>query len=838
MKIGQKLILGFLLVAGLAGFVGYVGVNSSRDASTAFEYAQEIEIPSLVATLQIKAAARQVSIKATEYCMRGAESDKKKTREALEKLDARLDAFEKAQKREVAIEGREAEEAASVEMIKDKASLFKKGVNEYLAAKDRGASQEELFEREEDVHKARRELIHLVYRQVDNEQEELRHALAATKSNVTNVGSKISILSLANVFLAILIGLFTARSISIPITKLRNAAREVGKGNLDARVDIKSNDEIGQLAVSFNEMAEDLRRYHNHLEDLVEKRTVELKTVNQQLEQEIAERKRAEEALRESIRQVQIAYDQSILYAEALNKEIGERDRAEKALADERERLDVTLRSIGDGVIATDPEGRVVLLNKVAEELTGWTHEEAVGSSLDDVFQIINEITRKRCEHPVKKVIESGRIIGLANHTVLIARDGIERILADSAAPMYGKNGGIIGVVLVFRDITEQRRSEIQLQQAQKMEAIGTLAGGIAHDFNNLLMGIQGHASLMLLHIDSDHPHFERLKGIENMVQTGTGLTKQLLGFARGGKYEVKPIDPNELIEQSSEMFGRTQKNIEINRKCEKGVWPVEVDRGQIQQVLLNLYVNAWHAMPGGGHIYIEASNVVLDEKDAKPFGVKPGNYVKISVTDTGIGMDNATQQRIFDPFFSTKEMGRGTGLGLASAYGIIKNHGGAINVYSEKGKGATFHIYLPASGKKVSITKKGVADEIPKGTETVLLVDDEDMILDVSKDMLTAIGYKVLVAGSGKEAIEVYGKHKDTIDLVIVDMIMPGMGGGEVYDRVKEINPNVKVLLSSGYSIDSEAKDILARGCNGFAQKPFSVHGLSEKIREILGSN
>ena len=381
----------------------------------------------------------------------------------------------------------------------------------------------------------------------------------------------------------------------------------------------------------------------------------------------------------------------------------------------------------------------------------------------------------------------------------------------------------------------ERKKLEARFQQAQKMESIGTLAGGIAHDFNNVLMGMQGHASLMLLDTDPDHLHFERLKGIENMVQTGANLTKQLLGFARGGKYDVKPTDLNELIKKGSEMFARTKKEITIHNKYQKDIWPVEVDRGQIDQVLLNLYINAWHAMPGGGNLYIETSNVVLDHNHTNPLGVKPGNYVKISVTDTGIGMDEAIQQRIFDPFFTTKEMGRGTGLGLAAAYGVIKNHGGIINIDSEKGRGTTFDIHLPASKKEVTKKEKKLEDKILKGTETILLVDDEDMILNVGKDMLREMGYNVLLAGSGKEAVEVYRKHKDKIDLVVVDMIMPDMGGGEAYDTMKEDAPGVKVLLSSGYSIDGQVTEILKRGCDGFIQKPFNVKELSGKIREIL---
>ena len=239
--------------------------------------------------------------------------------------------------------------------------------------------------------------------------------------------------------------------------------------------------------------------------------------------------------------------------------------------------------------------------------------------------------------------------------------------------------------------------------------------------------------------------------------------------------------------------------------------------------------------MPHGGDLYIETSNVEFYENYTKPFGVEPGNYVKISVTDTGIGMDKATQQRIFDPFFTTREMGRGTGLGLSSAYGIIKNHDGIINVYSEKGKGATFNIYLPASKKELPIREKRLPDEILKGTETVLLVDDEDMVLGVGEEMLKKMGYRVLLATSGKEAVELYKRHKNEIDLVILDMIMPDMGGGEAYDRMKGDNPKVKVILSSGYSIEGQANEILERGCNGFIQKPFNIQELSGKIRGIL---
>jgi signal transduction histidine kinase/ActR/RegA family two-component response regulator len=395
--------------------------------------------------------------------------------------------------------------------------------------------------------------------------------------------------------------------------------------------------------------------------------------------------------------------------------------------------------------------------------------------------------------------------------------------------------------IAAIRDITfrlqaeeEKKKLQAQLQQAFRMESIGTLAGGIAHDFNNILMGIQGNASLMLLDIDSGHSHHEKLKNIEEYVKNGADLTKQLLGFARGGKYEVKPTNLNDLLRKTSEMFGRTKKEISIYSKYQEDIWTAEVDRGQIEQLLLNLYVNAWQSMPSGGELYLETRNVNLGNERVEPYQVQPGKFLQLSVTDTGVGMDESTQQRIFEPFYTTKEMGRGTGLGLASAYGIIKNHGGIIEVSSRKGEGTTFNIYLPVSEKAI-FEEKEVAEKISEGTETVLLVDDESMIIDVGKRILEKFGYNAIIAKSGRKALEIYERNYDEIDIVILDMIMPGMSGSETYDKLKEINPRIKVLLSSGYSIDGQANEILNRGCNGFTQKPFNVKTLTRKIREIL---
>ena len=402
---------------------------------------------------------------------------------------------------------------------------------------------------------------------------------------------------------------------------------------------------------------------------------------------------------------------------------------------------------------------------------------------------------------------------------------------------------GEIGGLIMFTEVitgrkkteTEKKRVEYQLHQAQKMESIGILAGGVAHDFNNLLMGIQGRTSLMLMNSEPSDPHYEHLNKIEEYIQSATSLTGQLLGFARGGKYEVKTSQMNELIRKSIDMFGRTKKEISLHLRLDDSLWSVEVDTNQIVQVLLNLFVNAGQAMPYGGDLYIQTGNLELTRRYLEPYDLDPGRYVKVSVTDTGIGMDEKTMKSIFDPFFTTKELGRGTGLGLASVYGIMKNHRGLVNVYSELGNGSTFNLYLPASDKKIMEEQTQTVSELENSDPiTILLVDDEPFIQDVGQEILEHLGHQVLVAGNGMEAVKKLEENQAAIDLVILDMIMPEMGGGEVFDHFKAVDPDVRVLLSSGYSINGQAQNIIDKGCVGFIQKPFTIIQLRQKLREI----
>jgi two-component system cell cycle sensor histidine kinase/response regulator CckA len=521
----------------------------------------------------------------------------------------------------------------------------------------------------------------------------------------------------------------------------------------------------------------------------------------------------------------------------AMAHDITEQKRVEAALR----KSESTLQS----VFAAAPIGICLMKDRVYQRANrnwcdsfGYPEETLIGKTPEFLYE-----SRDEYERVGEKVYGDLRQDGIASaHTRLKRSDGEFRDVVLIANPLNQQDLRE-GAVAVVHDITDRKRVETerkkledQLLQSQKMEAIGTLAGGIAHDFNNLLMSIQGRTSMVLVDKDSSHPDFEHLREIERNIESAARLTKQLLSFARGGKYEVKPTDLNKLIQKETRMFGRAKKEVSIFEEYDDNLCFVQVDRGQIQQVLLNLYVNAWQAMPGGGRLYIRTQNVTLDESIVKPHQVEAGPYVQISVVDTGIGMDKATQQRIFDPFFTTKDQGSGTGLGLASTYGIIKSHGGFINVYSEKDHGSAFNLYLPAFEKGV-IEEKKPEDEAMRGSETVLFVDDEEMITEVVEDWLQRLGYTAWVARNGREAVRIYGENKGRIDIVVLDMIMPDMSGSETFVRLKEINPEVKVLLSSGYSIDGKATEMLNQGCNGFIQKPFKMKELSMKLRDILDS-
>ncbi len=542
---------------------------------------------------------------------------------------------------------------------------------------------------------------------------------------------------------------------------------------------------------------EELDQYRSHLEDLVEERTAALSVANDKLREEISERNRSELALRES-----------------------------------EEKYRLLVENSNDAIFVIQ-DGQVKFPNPKARQLS---IEMKIDIGQKPFFEFIHPDDKEPVLQWYKRCLKGGDPSGACTFK-LVDHAGKEHWVELNAVLISWEKK--LAALNFMRDITIQKILEVQLHQAQRMESIGTLAGGIAHDFNNLLMGIQGNASVMMLDIQPEHTLYENIKSIQRCVKSGSNLTKQLLGFARGGKYIVKPTYMNEVLNRTAQIFGRTRKEIRVHRRFRKDIWIVNVDVGQMEQVLLNLYVNAWQAMPEGGELHLETDNVHLDKAyvAAKPFDIRPGRYVRMSITDTGVGMDESVQQRIFEPFFTTKAIGQGTGLGLASAYGIIKNHGGIITCYSAVGVGTTFNIYLPAYARKGVENSTGKRSSL-KGTETILLVDDEKVIVDVGKKMLESLGYKVLAARSGQDAVTIYELEQDAIDLVVLDMIMPYMSGKEVFDRLKKINPHVQVMLASGYSLKGQARTIMDRGCKGFIQKPFDTADLSRKIREVLDSD
>lgn len=505
-------------------------------------------------------------------------------------------------------------------------------------------------------------------------------------------------------------------------------------------------------------------------------------------------------------------------------RDISKRLEAEEALRESEKKYRQLFENANDAIFIAQ-DGKIKFPNPSAIELLGIENE--VPEEIPFIGFIHPEDREKVLDIHLRRM--SGEIRMPLNYVFRIVNAaGKEYTVQLNAVVITWK--GHIATLNFVRDITDQLNLEASLRQAQKMEAIGTLAGGIAHDFNNLLMGIQGRISLMTFGLEPSHPFFDHLTCIEDCVKSASDLTRQLLGFARGGKYEITPACMNTILDQSIEMFGRTRKEVEIHKDYAENLWTVEVDRGQMHQVLLNLFVNAWQAMPDGGHLRIRSENCeIREDRVLSPQSV-PGNYIKISVADTGAGMDENTRSRIFEPFFTTKEMGRGTGLGLASTYGIIRNHGGWITVDSRIGEGSTFSFYLPVSEKTVT-PERPVSSEKTAEHRSVLLIDDEDIIIDVGAQLLEALGHMALVAKTGADALDIYRRNTGNIDLVILDMVMPATNGGKLVQQLKSINPNVRIILSSGYSIDGQAAEIMKQGCHGFIQKPYGITELSGAV-------
>ncbi|GMV42678.1 MAG: hypothetical protein AMXMBFR64_43940 [Myxococcales bacterium] len=513
-------------------------------------------------------------------------------------------------------------------------------------------------------------------------------------------------------------------------------------------------------------------------------------------------------------------------------EDITDRRRAAADLAGEEERLAVTLRSIADGVIATDMEGNVTMINPVAEVLTGWSADEAVGRPVGEVFHVFSRRTGLPAPVPVTRVLETGEQVGPHHHARLVSRDGTERIVEDSAAPIRDRQGRVRGVVLVLRDVTRQERIEAELRRASKLDSLGVLAGGIAHDFNNLLTGILANLSIAHVEAGAGSALAERLAKAERAALRARDLTQQLLTFAKGGEPIRRPTSLRELITDSA-MFALAGTSVSTEMRFEEGLWTAEVDAGQIAQVIQNLAINAQQAMPEGGRLTVRACNLVIEGDEGPP--LRPGRYVHIEVSDQGGGIQASAIPQVFDPFFTTKP--QGSGLGLATAYAIIQKHGGYICVEQTGPSGTTFGVTLPASEQQVSAIEPEAFQWMGRGR--VLAMDDEPLMRETLLETLRALGFEAVAVRDGGEALAEYARaarQGEPYDAVILDLTVPGgLGGRETIGRLLELDPNVRAIVSSGYSDDPVMSRFREHGFAGVVAKPYTLAELRATMRAVL---
>lgn len=507
------------------------------------------------------------------------------------------------------------------------------------------------------------------------------------------------------------------------------------------------------------------------------------------------------------------------------------------SLRQEKQRLDATFNSIGDAVIATDADGRVMRMNPVAEKLTAWSLHEAVGRPLSDVFTIIHAKTGKQVVDPVQKVLDTDQLIETGDTAVLVDREGREYHINDSGAPIHNDQGDIIGVVLVFRDVTEERAIQEKLRQTQKMEAVGVLAGGVAHDFNNMLGGILGAAELVAG--DSNDPRTrEYISVILESTQRAAELAAKLLSFSRRQPVASIPFSVHKIVTNTIEIVNKDiGQKIVVKSDLNAEKRTVIGDPTLLQSAFLNLVENATQAMPEGGQLTFHSRVIELPAKvcAASIFNLTPGPHIEVTVSDTGCGIDSDHLNRIFEPFFTTKSHGTATGLGLAACYGIIQQHKGAIYVESEVGKGTAVHIMLPLVPKDEAAPQS--SREIKEGEGTILLVDDEPVIRFTGKAILERYGYKVLLAENGEEAVSKYTEHGDSIDVVVCDMIMPKMNGRDCFHAIKTINPRIKFIIVSGFTQNNNTDEMEKQGLAAFIKKPFHAADFIHIVQEVLES-
>ncbi len=610
----------------------------------------------------------------------------------------------------------------------------------------------------------------------------LRNA-SKSMSILSEIRQRMLLVFLCSTVVALALLFLLARKISNPIQRLSRAMNALGRGDLSQRVEVSGQDEISDLARGFNTMSA---------------------TINGRIKD--------------------------------LDKEIKIRLETEKQLAAETERLAVTLRSIGDGFIATDVQGRVVLMNRVVETLTGIDQQQATGRPVDNLCILKDPVTQSKIACPVMSVLAGNTIPTNLPDALLTGAAGREFLVTQAVSPLLDSQQNLLGAIIVIRDVTVQRKNEEELMRAQKLESVGQLAGGIAHDFNNLLTSILGNISLAQLRSDENSFHYPLLVEAEKASLQARDLTQQLLTFAKGGAPRLEIIAPGDLIIESCRLMLSGSK-VEGVFDISKDLWPVKADQGQLSQVINNLVINGIHAMPTGGVLKVRAENKHVTDDDLP--ALPAGNYVSISIEDHGVGIPPEQLSRIFEPYYSTKKMG--SGLGLATSYSIINKHRGVITVESEEGKGSAFTIHLPASPEtEIPVAATAIqSPSTPMDRLRVLIMDDEKTVRTVGGKMIESLGHEVATARDGDSAIELYRREMAAgrpFDLVIMDLTIPGgMGGEETLPHLLTIDPGVVAIVSSGYSDSPVMAHPAEYGFKGVVGKPYSMAELEQVLAESL---
>jgi len=838
---------------------------------------------------KIKSEARKASIKSIEYYLRGKQKDHDKAVQSITELNKLLTKM-------IELVGRSSitEVALSISTYSNAATKYLKDISQ------RKSPVTEIYLHEEELNKSRKKLIHMLYDLIEVEKEELHTANILANESINSLINVTTTASILLILTIIALNMLVYKAIATPIFNLIDVTKKIGAGNLDAQIDVTSNDEIKVLADAFNTMVNQLK------------------------------------------------------FSRA------EREQALSNLQEREQDLAITLNSIGDAVIATDAKGNVTRMNPVAETLTGWSLDESIGLPLKIIFPIVNASTREPIDNPVERVLSTGEIVYLSNHTTLIAKNGTEYQIADSAAPISNDKNEILGMVLVFNDVTEQynlrelaarnkrdmqaimdnspsaiyaknidgkyifinqeceklfckthneiigktdydifnseladrfsrndsivvkngralkleetallddksrtyisakfplqdkngdiyavcgistditeyKNQEEQLRRSQKMDALGQLTGGVAHDYNNMLGIILGYSDL-LNDMLKDQPELKKYASeILHAGERGAQLTKKLLSFASKTTTKGSPLNINALLQDMQNILEKTlTARITLTLDLVNDVWPVYLDSGELEDAVVNMSINAMHAIQGNGRITIQTRNESLNQNDASLLSLEKGEYVMLSITDTGNGMDSETAEKVFEPFYSTKGEG-GTGLGLSQVYGFVERSDGVIKVYTEQGEGTQFIIYFPRYFESSEQTSDFTADENIDldGVGNILVVDDEQALIDVTTKILTLHGYQVFSANSAKAALKIL--ETEAIDVLLTDVIMPEMDGYELAAIVQKKYPDIKIQIASGFSDNRHENIQNSQLYEKLMHKPYKSEALLLRIRELL---